>query len=158
MAQNAKLGLCGLNIASHVLHMVCVALAWLKCCIFSKTIFLVLVLASMAPMKKAMKAMKTMKASKVMTKGALVKVLAEQHELKTKVCAGLIESLATLATAEVKKNGIFTIPGLCRIKTRLKPATKACTRMAFGAEVKCKAKPAKTIVKAFPVSALKQQI
>merc|ERR1719272_113387 len=109
-------------------------------------------------MKKAMKAMKAMKASKVMTKGALVKTLAEQHELKTKVCAGLLESLATLATTEVKKNGIFTIPGLCRIKTRLRPATKACTRMAFGAEIKCKAKPAKTIVKAFAVSALKKQI
>ena len=78
--------------------------------------------------------------------------------MKTEVWAGLLESLATLATTEVKKNGIFTIPGLCRIKTRLKPATKACTRMAFGAEVKCKTKPAKTIVKAFPVSALKQQI
>ena len=133
-------------------------IVWLKCHILSRTICHVLVLAIMAPMKKAMKAMKAMKASKVMTKGALVKALAEQHELKTKVCAGLLESLATLATTEVKKNGIFTIPGLCRIKTRLKPATKACTRMAFGAEVKCKAKPAKTIVKAFPVSALKQQI
>ena len=138
--------------------MVCMVLVWLKCCIFSRTICLVLVLAAMAPMKMAMKAMKAMKASKVMTKGALVKTLAEQHELKTKVCVGLIESLATLATAEVQKNGIFTIPGLCRIKTRRKSATKACTRMAFGAEVKCKAKPARTIVKAFPVSALKQQI
>merc|ERR1712166_1325282 len=116
-----------------------------------------LVLAIMAPMK-AMKAMKAMKTSKVMTKGALIKAIAEKHELKTKVCSGLLESLATIATTEVKKNGIFTIPGLCRIKTRLKPATKAGLRMAFGVETKCKAKPARTIVKAFPVSALKKQI
>merc|ERR1712094_131202 len=102
-----------------------------------------------APMKKAMKA----KAGKVMTKGALVKTLAEQHELKTKVCSGLLESLATLAITEVKKNGIFTIPGLARIKTRVKPATKAGVRMAFGQEIKVKAKPARTIVKAFPVAA-----
>ena len=115
--------------------------------------------ATMAPMKKAMKAMKAMKASgKVMTKGALVKTLAEQHEMKTKVCSGLLESLATLATAEVKKNGIFTIPGLCRIKTRTKPATKAGVRMMFGQETKVKAKPAKTVVKAFAVAALKSQI
>merc|ERR1711988_1861569 len=68
---------------------------------------------------KSMKAMKALKSnSKVMTKGALVRTLAEQHEMKTKVCAGLLESLATLATTEVKKTGIFTIPGLCRIKTR----------------------------------------
>ena len=89
----------------------------------------------MAPMK-AMKAMKSMKTSKVMTKGALIKAIAEKHELKTKVCSGLLASLATLATSEVKKNGIFTIPGLCRIKTRLKPATKAGIRMAFGVETK----------------------
>merc|ERR1711924_481119 len=116
---------------------------------------------TMAPMKKAMKAMKAMKASstsKVMTKGALVRTLAEKHEMKGKACSGLLESLATLATTEVKKNGIFTIPGLCRIKTRVKPATKAGTRMAFGSEIKVKAKPARTIVKAFPVAALKAQI
>merc|ERR1712153_65872 len=109
----------------------------------------------MAPKKKAMKAMKT---SKVMTKGALIKAIAEKHELKTKVCSGLLASLATLATAEVKKNGIFTIPGLCRIKTRLKPATKAGVRVMFGQEMKVKAKPSKTVVKAFAVAALKAQI
>ena len=59
---------------------------------------------------------------------------------------------------EVKKNGIFTLPGLCRIKTRMKPATKAGVRMAFGQEMKVKAKPARTVVKAFPVAALKAQI
>jgi DNA-binding protein HU-beta len=105
-------------------------------------------------MKKAMKA----KAGKVMTKGALVKTLAEQHEMKTKACSGLLESLATLATTEVKKNGIFTIPGLCRIKTRVKPATKAGTRMMFGNEVKVKAQPARTVVKAYAAAALKKQV
>merc|ERR1719473_2396538 len=85
---------------------------------------LAFVFAAMAPMK-TMKA-KAMKAGgKAMTKGALVKMIAEKHEMKTKVCNGLLASLATLATAEVKKTGIFTIPGLCRIKTRVKPATKA---------------------------------
>ena len=93
-----------------------------------------------------------------MTKGALVKMIAEKHEMKTKVCNGLLVSLATIATAEVKKTGIFTIPGLCRIKTRVKPAPKAGLRMAFGQEMKVKAKPARTVVKAFPVAALKAQI
>ena len=112
----------------------------------------------MAPMK-TMKAMKSMKSgSKVMTKGALIKTLAEQHEIKTKVASGLLASLATLATTEVKKTGIFTIPGLCRIKTRVKPATKAGVRVCFGQEMKVKAKPARTVIKAFPVAALKAQI
>merc|ERR1711965_991474 len=95
---------------------------------------------------------------KAMTKGALVRMISEKHEMKTKVCSGILASLATLATAEVKKSGIFTIPGLCRIKTRVKPATKAGVRMAFGQEKKVKAKPARTVVKAFPVAALKAQI
>ena len=108
---------------------------------------------------KTMKAMKAMKSgSKVMSKGALIKTLAEQHEMKTKVCKGLLESLATLATTEVKKTGIFTLPGLCRIKTRMKPATKAGVRVCFGQEMKVKAKPARTVIKAFAVAALKAQI
>lgn len=111
------------------------------------------------PPMKSMKAMKAMKAgAKAMSKGAIVKTLADKHEMKTKACAELLESLAALATAEVKKTGIFTIPGLARIKTRVKPATKAGVRNIFGKDVKVKAKPSKTIVKAFAVAALKAQI
>merc|ERR1719248_346881 len=106
------------------------------------------------PMKKSMKA----GGAKAMAKGALLKAIATEHGLKAKACSGVLNSLVTVATKEVKKMGVFTIPGLCRIKTRTKPATKACVRMMFGKETKVKAKPAKTIVKAFPVAALKKQI
>ena len=114
----------------------------------------------MAPMKKAMKAPSAMKAtsSNKLTKGAMVKDIATEHGLKTKEVNEVFDSLAAIATKEVKKSGVFTLPGLCRIKTRTKPATKACTRMAFGKEMKVKAKPARTVVKAFPVAALKRQI
>merc|ERR1712050_204545 len=109
-------------------------------------------------MGKAMKAMKAMKAgAKALAKSGISAALAEQNELKPKQCRGIMDSLAALATAEVKKAGKFVIPGLCMIKTRHKPATKAGTRMAFGKEMKVKAKPAKTIVKAFPVAALKAE-
>ena len=103
--------------------------------------------------------MKTMKAGtkKAMTKGALTKALATEHGLKTSVCSKVINSFVAIASQEVKKNGIFTIPGVCRIKTRVKPATKAGKRMMFGKETMVKAKAAKTIVKAFPVAALKKQ-
>merc|ERR1712228_414508 len=94
--------------------------------------------------------------AKALTKGAIRTTLAEQNELKPKQCAGIMDSLAALATAEVKKAGKFVIPSLCMIKTRHKPATKAGTRMAFGKGVKVKAKAARTIVKAYPVAALKQ--
>merc|ERR1712107_367945 len=55
-----------------------------------------------------------------------------EGELKRAVCAKLIGSLAEIATKEVVKSGIFTLPGLCRIKTRMKPATKAGKREVFG--------------------------
>merc|ERR1712129_309611 len=96
--------------------------------------------------------------AKAMSKGALAKALATEHGLKQKVCAEVINSVVAIATQEVKKIGVFTVPGLCRLKTRSKPATKAGVRMMFGKETKVKAKPAKTIVKAYPVAALKKQI
>merc|ERR1719450_1004401 len=102
--------------------------------------------------------MKGMKGAKVMTKGALADALATQNELKKGQCSKIIDSLAAIATKEVKASGKFVLPGLCMIKTRMKPARKAGVRMAFGKEVRVKAAPAKKIVKAFCVSALKKSI
>merc|ERR1712046_514278 len=79
----------------------------------------------MLPPMKSMKA----GASKAMTKGALLKTIATEHQIKTKACSNVLNSLVALVTQEVKKNGVFTLPGLCRIKTRVKPATKATVRM-----------------------------
>merc|ERR1712100_47507 len=62
---------------------------------------------------------------KAMTRGSMVKDIATEHGLKTKQVNQVFESLAALGTKEVKKNGIFTVPGLCRIKTKTKKATKA---------------------------------
>ena len=109
----------------------------------------------MAPMK-AMKAMKSSKAT--MTKTGLADAIATQHEMKKSEVSKILDTLASVATKEVKSAGKFTIPGLCMIKTRNKPATKAGKRMAFGKEVLVKAKPAKTVVKAFCVGALKKSI
>ena len=112
----------------------------------------------MAPMK-AMKAMKAAKAGvRPMTKGALAEALAAATEIKRKECGKVVESLAGIATQQVKKVGKFVLPGLCMIKTRMKPATKAGKREVFGKVMMVKAKPARTIVKAFPVSALKKSI
>merc|ERR1712066_727127 len=110
---------------------------------------------AMAPMGKAMKAMKAAKGGAAMSKGALAAALAEATEVKLGVARKMLESLAEVATKEVKK-GKFVLPGLCMIETRLKPATKAGKREVFGKVVMVKAKPARTIVKAFPVSALKK--
>merc|ERR1712048_474230 len=102
---------------------------------------------------------KTMKTgAKAMTKSGIAQALASEHEMKQMACAKVIDSLVAIATKEVKSTGKFVIPGVCMIKTRLKPARKAGKKMAFGKEVMVKAQPAKTVVKAFPVSALKKSI
>merc|ERR1712241_1294459 len=101
---------------------------------------------------------KAMKGASAMSKGALCSAIAEEQGLKSAECSKVLASLVDIATKEVMKTGVFTIPGLCRIKTRVKPATKAGKKTMFGKEVKVKAKPAKTVVKAFPVAALKAQI
>merc|ERR1711933_515501 len=107
-------------------------------------------LFKMAPMK-AMKAMKG--GAKVMSKGALAEALAGGCELKKKDCSTVIEKLGEIAAAQVKSVGKFVLPGVCMVKTRLKPATKAGKREVFGKVVMVKARPARTVVKAFPVSA-----
>merc|ERR1712046_507060 len=68
---------------------------------------------------------KGMKAApvKAMSKGAIADALAASAELKKSVVTKLLGTLAEVGQAEVKKNGVFTIPGLARVKTRRKPAT-----------------------------------
>jgi nucleoid DNA-binding protein len=109
----------------------------------------------MKAMKKGMK--KAMKSVKSMPKSAIADALGEACEKKRSEVSKVLEALAELASKEVKK-GKFTIPGVCMNKTRHKPATKAGKRFAFGKEIKVKAKPARTVVKAFAVSALKKSV
>merc|ERR550525_406868 len=102
--------------------------------------------------------MKAIKKSgtKPMTKGGLAEALASETELKRSECMKVINSLGNVAAAQLKKAGKLTIPGLCMVKTRVKPATKAGKKEIFGKMCVVKAKPARTIVKAFPVAALKK--
>merc|ERR1711879_748383 len=109
--------------------------------------------------KMAPKAMKGMGvAGKALSKGGLADAIATETELKRKQVVQVLDSLAAVATKQVKSAGKATIPGICMIKTRTKPATKAGKREMFGKVVVVKAKPAKTIVKAFCVAALKKSI
>merc|ERR1712113_396601 len=91
-------------------------------------------------------------------KGGIAEALSTSTETKKSVCGQILNSLAEIATQEVKSTGVFTIPGVCKIKTRMKPATKAGKREVFGKVVMVKAKPARKVVKAFPVSALKKSV
>merc|ERR1712079_789390 len=105
----------------------------------------------------APKAMK-MGAAKAMSQGALTAALATATGLKAADCKKVVASLAAVGTKEVKSAGKFTSPGLAMLKLKTKPATKAGKREMFGKVVLVKAKPAKTVVKAFAVSALKKSV
>merc|ERR1711975_76911 len=102
--------------------------------------------------------MKAMKGKPAMSKGAIADALAAACEKKRSDMTKALDALVEVIHKEVKSTGKFKIPGVCMIKTRHKPATKAGKRMAFGQEIKVKAKPARTIVKAFPVADLKKAV
>merc|ERR1719213_1233525 len=103
-----------------------------------------------------MKAAAMKSCAKPMTKGALAEALATESGLKKGECGKLIGSLGGIAAKELKGAGKFTIPGVCMVKTRKKAATPAGKREIFGKMVVVKAKPAKTVVKAYTVAGLKK--
>lgn len=106
---------------------------------------------------------KNVKAIKdAMTKSAIMNAIAEQTELSRKQVAAVFTSLTDIINGHVKKGGAGTciIPGLMKIKTIRKPATKA--RKGINPftkeEVMFKAKPARTVVKVLPLKGLKDMV
>ncbi|CAE7730660.1 HCc2 [Symbiodinium necroappetens] len=101
----------------------------------------------MAPaMKSAMKSKAMKTNAKAMTKAQLADQLATKSELKKKDVLSVLQNLSEIGASEVTTTGKFVLPGLCMIKTRA------------WVEVQVKAQKAKTIVKATPLAALKNQI
>merc|ERR1712165_292996 len=97
-------------------------------------------------------------AAKAMSQSGVVAAIATATGMKAADCKKALASLAAVGTKEVKSTGKFTLPGLAMLKLKLKPATKAGKKLIFGKEVVVKAKPAKKVVKAFAVSALKKSV
>merc|ERR1712113_543097 len=97
-------------------------------------------------------------AAKAMSQSGITAAIAAATGLKAAECKKVLASLAAVGTKEVKSTGKFTVPGLAMLKVKTKPATKAGKREMFGKVVVVKAKPAKKIVKAFAVAALKKSI
>ena len=95
---------------------------------------------------------------KAMTRAKLAQRICEEFEIKQKTVAKIITSLAKITAKEVRAAGKITIPGLCRIKMDRKPATADCMKKVFGKMQFVRGKPARTIVKVFPVLALKNSI
>ena len=95
-----------------------------------------------------------------MTKSQLIEKIAETTELTKKDVKGVLENLATLGYKELKKNGVFLVPGFAKFVVIKKPATKARkgTNPLTGEAMTFKAKPARKIVRARPVKAAKDAV
>ena len=85
--------------------------------------------------------------------------LAENTGLSKRDVAAVLDELGVLINRHIKKRAVgqFTIPGLMKIKTVRKPATRA--RKGINPftkeETVFKAKPATTVVKVQPLKSLK---
>ena len=93
-------------------------------------------------------------AAQRMTQTQLVRMLAEKAEVNNKVARAFLDNLQAIGIAEVKKNGVFVLPGLGRLvrvdrKARMgrNPATGEAIKIAAKKVVKFRvAKSAKDAI------------
>ena len=96
------------------------------------------------------------------TKTQILDQIAENTELTRKQVGAVLDELGTVIELHVNKRSVgeFVLPGILKIMTIKKPATKA--RKGINPftkeEVMFKAKPASTVVKVRPLKALKEMV
>ena len=100
--------------------------------------------------------------SKAATKAEIYTTLAEKTGVAKKDVAKVFDGLSELISKELGKKGPgqFIVPGLLKLKVVRKPATKAKQGInPFTKEpMTIKAKPARNVVKAVPMKALKELV
>ena len=74
-----------------------------------------------------------------LTQTQLVRLLAEKAEVNNKVARTMLDSLAQTAIAEVKKNGVFVLPGIGRL-VRVDRKARMGRNPATGEQIKIAAK------------------
>ena len=100
--------------------------------------------------------------TKPATKGEVYTKLATTTGLSKKQVSTVFESLTDMIKDELGKKGPgqFIVPGLLKLKVIRKPATKAKTGINpfTKAPMIYKAKPARNVVKAYPLKSLKEMV
>jgi len=102
------------------------------------------------------------KAGKALTKSETYQAIVAATGLSRKQVAAFFESLGKLINENLGKKGpgVFALPGLVKLKVVHKPATPA--RKGINPFTKqeqmFKAKPARKVVKALPLKALKDMV
>lgn len=96
------------------------------------------------------------------TKSEIFSHISEEAALTRKQVAAVFDSLSGLIEKNLKGKGpgIFSVPGLMKIKVIRKPATKARKGINpfTGEETVFKAKPARKVVKVLPLKGLKDMV
>jgi DNA-binding protein HU-beta len=93
-------------------------------------------------------------ATQRMTQTQLVRALAEAGEVTNKQSRAIMDALGSLAISEVKKNGVFVLPGIGRL-VRVDRKARMGRNPATGAAIKI---PAKKVVKFRVAKAAKDAI
>lgn len=89
-----------------------------------------------------------------MTKSALLTLLAEQTGLSKKDVGAFLDTLSGTAYKEVKKNGVFVLPGFGKM-VKVKRAARMGRNPATNETIKI---PAKTVVKFRLAKAAKEAV
>jgi nucleoid DNA-binding protein len=101
-------------------------------------------------------------AAKAATKSEIYQEIAQESNLSRKQVASVFDALGGLIQRELGKKGpgVFTVPGLLKLKRISKPATKAREGINPFTKEKMmfKAKPARNVVKALPLKSLKEMV
>ncbi len=96
------------------------------------------------------------------TKTQILNEIAENTDLSKKDVNAVLEELSAILEGHIKKRacGEFVLPGLMKITTVKKPATKARKGINpfTGEETMFKAKPARNVVKIRPLKNLKDMV
>ena len=93
-------------------------------------------------------------ANQRMTQTQFVRSLAEAGEVTNKQARAALDHLASLAISEVKKNGVFVVPGIGRL-VRVDRKARMGRNTATGESIKI---PAKKVVKFRVAKAAKDAI
>ena len=108
------------------------------------------------------KAAASASSKKSLSKNALVQAITEAagEEITRKQVKSVIDSLVTVGHHELKKSGIFTLPGFAMFRVVKRPATKARQGMnPFTKQpMTFPAKPASKSVRARPIKAIKDAL
>ena len=94
------------------------------------------------------------------TKSQVVSAVAAKADLSKKQVSSVLEALGDQMKKALKGVGVFTLPGVCKMRVVKKAATKAREGVNpfTGQPMMFKAKPARKVVKVQPLKNLKAMV